>query len=183
MSRVDRMLHLIVLICYYHQESLSGQRPSQQADISEYSEQTSAEASGFHDSLFGFGGILKQLAADKGLANYNQDDALETLLKNTVNANKDFLSSVDKYAYELPAVGSTLGPSKSNPSEPVIRTNFSDLVVYEIKCILDEILDAVENLTDAILNDIAPLYRGLITDATRTACNSGLQLANLCIML
>lgn len=146
--------------------SLSAQRPSRGADTSEFSAQSAQETTGFHDSLLGFGDLLKQLAADKGLANYNRDDALETLLKNVVNANKDLLKSIDEDVYAIPGLGPTLGP-----------------IVYEIKCILDEILDAVENLTDAVLNDIAPLYRGLIVDATKTACKSGLQLAGLCILL
>ena len=57
------------------------------------------------------------------------------------------------------------------------------LVVYEIKCILDELLDAVENLTDAIINAISPLLQGVIGDASRTACNSGIAVAGLCLLL
>jgi hypothetical protein len=54
--------------------------------------------------------VLAQLGADKGLANYNREDDLETLLKNVVNANKYLLSDVDEMVYKLPAVGGTLGP-------------------------------------------------------------------------
>lgn len=55
--------------------------------------------------------------------------------------------------------------------------------MYEIKCVLDKVLDAVENLTDAILNAIQPLLAPLIGQATDTACRSGLNLAGLCILL
>ncbi|CAL1695860.1 unnamed protein product [Somion occarium] len=148
--------------------SLSARRPSRNEDITEFSQQSSTEVTGFQDNLSGFSGILGELAADKGLANYNENDALEILLKKTVNANKDLLKSIDEGVYQIPGLGSTLGP-----------------IVYEIKCILDEILDAVENLSDAVLNDLqlASLYRGLIADASKTACNSGLQIIGLCILL
>lgn len=51
--------------------------------------------------------------SDKGLANYDKSNALETLLKNVVNANKDTLSSVTDLSYNLPVVGPTVGPSES----------------------------------------------------------------------
>jgi hypothetical protein len=56
------------------------------------------------------------------------------------------------------------------------------IVVYDIKCILDETLDAVENLSDAIINEIEPILQGIIADASRTACNSGLAIAGFCIL-
>jgi hypothetical protein len=49
-------------------------------------------------------------------------------------------------------------------------------VVYEIKCILDLTLDACENLTDAVLNALAPLLKPLIGKFTTTACNNGVDL-------
>lgn len=55
-------------------------------------------------------------------------------------------------------------------------------VVYDIKCILDETLDALENLTDAIINAIEPILQGIISDASRTACNSGIAVVGLCIL-
>ena len=125
------------------------------------------------------------MGSDKGLANYDKNNALETLLKKVVNANKYLLNDVDKMVYQLPAVGSTLGPSELSFQCLVIIQQLmcTVQVVYEIKCILDELLDAVENLTDAILNDIQPLLAPLIQQATSAACNSGLQIAGLCILL
>ena len=41
----------------------------------------------------------------------------------------------------------------------------------------------MENLTDAIINAIEPLLQDLIGDASQTACNSGIQVAGLCLVL
>ncbi|KAI0078885.1 hypothetical protein K474DRAFT_1659817 [Panus rudis PR-1116 ss-1] len=138
-------------------------QPTEASD-SDYQQQSSLEASGVRDNLHGLSGVFGGLAADKGLANYNQAVILETPLKDTVNSIKYFLNDVDEDVYNLPGLGSTLGP-----------------IVYEIKCILDELLDALENITDGVLNDLLPLYRGAIVQATQTTCNSGLQIAGLCI--
>ncbi|GJE86108.1 hypothetical protein PsYK624_021880 [Phanerochaete sordida] len=131
-----------------------------------YEQESANELSSFHSNLLGFQNTLAQLGADKGLANYDRSNDLETLLKDLVNANKYALSDVDDFVYKIPTLGPTLGP-----------------IVYEIKCILDEVLDAVENLSDAIINAIEPLLQDLIGTATATACNSGLQLAGLCLVL
>lgn len=57
-------------------------------------------------------GLLGDLGRDKGLANYNRNNELETLLKNIVNLNKDTLSYVVAIVYEVPLLGPILGPSK-----------------------------------------------------------------------
>lgn len=44
-------------------------------------------------------------------------------------------------------------------------------------------MDLLEDLTDAILNAIQPLLKVVISQATETACNSGLQVAGLCLLL
>lgn len=146
--------------------SLAAQRPSQGSDVSSFQQQSSTEVSTFRSHLSGFSDIFAQLGSDKGLANYDKTDSLQTLLKNVVNANKNILSTTDQLVYQVPAVGGTLGP-----------------LVYDIKCILDEILNAVENMTDGILNDVKPLLQGVISSATNTACNSGLKLAGLCLLM
>lgn len=58
------------------------------------------------------GSLLAQLGADKGLANYDKNDDLETLLKDTVNANKNALSATTAIVYNIPTIGPVLGPSK-----------------------------------------------------------------------
>ncbi|KAI0348015.1 hypothetical protein BDW22DRAFT_1385036 [Trametopsis cervina] len=131
----------------------------------DFDTQSADEVSAFSSNLNGFQDILAQLAADKGLANYDRSDDLETLLKDLVNAVKYLLSDVTQMVYELPAVGGTLGP-----------------IVYDIKCLLDETLDAVENLTDGIINAIEPLLKGLISDASKTACGSGIAIIGFCII-
>ncbi|KIP11960.1 hypothetical protein PHLGIDRAFT_17778 [Phlebiopsis gigantea 11061_1 CR5-6] len=131
-----------------------------------FEQQSADEATAFHTNLLGFQNTLAQLGADKGLANYDKDDDLETVLKDLVNSVKYLLSDIDDMVYDIPDVGPILGP-----------------IVYQIKCLLDEVLDAVENLTDAIINAVKPLLQGVIGDASRTACNSGIQIAGLCLVL
>ncbi|KAI9063059.1 hypothetical protein FKP32DRAFT_1572740 [Trametes sanguinea] len=116
--------------------------------------------------LLQFNTILVQLAQDKGLANFDNTDGLEVLLKNMVNMTKYTLADVTTLVDNLPAVGPLLGP-----------------IVYEIKCILDEVLDAVENLTDALLNALQPLLAPVIALYTSAACSLGLQIAALCVLL
>ena len=70
-------------------------------------------------------GILGDLGRDKGLANYDRNNDLETLLKDIVNLNKDTLSAITEIVYEIPILGPLLGPSKypyASPSAfPLIR--------------------------------------------------------------
>ncbi|KAI0361632.1 hypothetical protein OH77DRAFT_1417900 [Trametes cingulata] len=132
----------------------------------DFNQQAVSEVAAYQDGLLGFQSLLAQLAADKGLANYDRTDELETLLKNLVNLTKDTLKSVDMLVYNIPVIGAQLGP-----------------IVYEIKCILDDVLDAVENLTDAIINALRPLIVALIGQATAAACNYGLQLGSLCLVI
>jgi hypothetical protein len=47
-------------------------------------------------------------------------------------------------------------------------------VVYDVKCILDEVLNACENLTDAILNALRPLLGPLIGRWNAEACLLGI---------
>lgn len=63
--------------------------------------------------MLGFQTALAQIGSDKGLANYDNKNDLETLLKNTVNLNKDVLEAVDVAVYNLPILGPTLSPSAS----------------------------------------------------------------------
>ena len=67
--------------------------------------------SSFQTSIQAFVGILSQLAADKGLANYDKNDQLETLLKDVINATKNVLSAVYILIENDPTLGPLLGPS------------------------------------------------------------------------
>ncbi|KAI0651849.1 hypothetical protein C8Q79DRAFT_1005104 [Trametes meyenii] len=133
---------------------------------SDYHQRVVTAVTAYHDTLSNYQTILVQLGSDKGLANYDRDDALETLLKDMVNLTKYTLKDIDTIIYQIPVLGPILGP-----------------IVYEIKCILDEVLDALENLTDAILNAIKPLILALIGQATASACNMGIDLGVLCLVI
>ena len=78
--------------------------------------------SGFHSSLLGFQSTLAELGADKGLANYDKDNDLETVLKDLVNSVKYLLSDIDDMVYDIPGLGPTLGPSKYMPTLPASYT-------------------------------------------------------------
>jgi hypothetical protein len=64
-------------------------------------------------------------------------------------------------------------------------TNFKYCVVVgDIKCLLDEILDAVENLTDGLLNSLCPLLKGVIQLFSDSMCEGGsFELLGLCLKL
>ena len=59
----------------------------------------------FADSTSGGSGT-----SDKGLANYDRTNDLETLLKNLVNLNKVVLSATSTTLGNIPIIGPVLGP-------------------------------------------------------------------------
>ena len=77
-----------------------------------FRDDTARELRGFRDNMGRTRGLLGDLGREKGLANYDRNNDLETFLKEIVNLNKDTLSSVDDLVYKIPALGPTLGPSK-----------------------------------------------------------------------
>lgn len=77
-----------------------------------FRDDTVRELRGFRDNMGRARGLLGDLGRNKGLANYDRNNDLENLLKDIVNLNKDTLSSVTDIVYELPLLGTTLGPSK-----------------------------------------------------------------------
>ncbi|KAH9937682.1 uncharacterized protein B0H18DRAFT_1113486 [Fomitopsis serialis] len=122
-----------------------------------------------HENFLGFQTVLGELAADKGLANYNKNSEMETMLKNIVNASKYVMNDTYEMVNNIPGLGPILGP-----------------IVYQVKCIVDEVLDATENLTDALINDlenILPALRALDGQAAQTACAAGIEIADICIPL
>lgn len=93
---------------------MASQSASQSPDDASYHQNAASKFSSFQQNAQGFDGILGQLAADKGLANYDKNDQLETVLKEFVNANKDALSAVNTMIQNDPTLGPILGPSESN---------------------------------------------------------------------
>lgn len=83
-----------------------------------------------HNSLSFFG-------RDKGMANLDKSNEMEVTLKNTINSMKNSMSDVNLMVYQVPALGPTLGP-----------------IVYQIKCILDDILNGSENTADALITKL-----------------------------
>ena len=122
-----------------------------------------SQLSGFSTNMLGFQTALAQAGSDKGLANYDRTNSLETLLKDTVNLNKNALTAVDVVVYNIPVLGPILGPSASQcPLWPRELKPPFIAVVYDIKCLIDGILDAIENFTDATLNALKPLFKALL---------------------
>ena len=95
--------------CATDYSSLSSSSTS--SSSAEYRQESSDEASRFHTSLLGLRDTLDKLGRDKGLANYNHKDQIETILKDFTNANKNFLDSMDRIIEGVPGIGPVLGPS------------------------------------------------------------------------
>ncbi|KAJ8522531.1 hypothetical protein ONZ45_g891 [Pleurotus djamor] len=79
--------------------------------------------------------LLEPYATQKGLANYNRNSSTQTLLKNLVNYLKQLVSDTYRSVCDFP--------------EDVCA------LIYEIKCLVDEILNMTENLTDGLLNTLS----------------------------
>ena len=154
-------------------------------DDPRFRDDAARELRGFRDNMGRAQGLLSDLGRDKGLANYDRNNDLETLLKDIVNLNKDTLSAVTDIVYEIPILGPILGPRKcphilaSVPSDSPTGTP----VVAEIKCIIDDVLNAVENVVDGLLNTlgITAQWRGLRRDYVSALCGGNLQIAGLCL--
>lgn len=93
-------------------ESLASQSATSKPGNKVFEQRAASAASAFHTNLLGFRSLLSQLGREKGLANYDRDDQIQTLLKNIVNTNKNFLSSVDVIVKNLPILGPVVGPSE-----------------------------------------------------------------------
>ena len=81
------------------------------ARSSNYNAQSATELQGFHTDLLGFQTILDQLGSDNGLANYDKNNQVETVLKDMTNSVKYLLADIDDMVYNIPELGPTLGPS------------------------------------------------------------------------
>jgi len=145
-------------------QSLASQSASSDGDNSTFQQQAAAQLTSFQSSMSTFNNLFGQLGSDDGLANYDKTDQVETVLKDVVNANKNALSAITVLVYNIPTLGPILGP-----------------IVYEVKCIVDGLLDVTENLTDGLLNDLAPLLSGLLGQATSATCATGFSVLGLCL--
>ncbi|KAI8995624.1 hypothetical protein BD414DRAFT_480074 [Trametes punicea] len=141
-------------------------RASTSGGDADFNQQVVSEFIAYKAGLGRFQNILAQLGTDKGLANYDRTDELQTLLKDLINSMKDTLEAITVLVQEIPGLGPILGP-----------------LMYDAKCILDYVLDAVENVTDASLNALKPLLQTLIGQVVNAACKCGLQLGTICVAI
>jgi len=81
-------------------------------DDYDFQQEYASGLSDFSANMQGIQAAIAQANSDKGLANYDRQNDLETLLKNVVNVNKMMLSSTDTVIYNIPGIGPVLGPSK-----------------------------------------------------------------------
>ena len=92
------------------------------------------------------------LSSSKGATVLQTSSELRTLVKDTVNLVKDSLNGLDVLVEEYPLLQLLLGDSEHPCRYNGLLCNYRlFLVVYEIKCILDDILNAVELLINALL--------------------------------
>ncbi len=107
---------------------------------------------------------------------------METALKNIINVSKDVLSSISEMTDCSPLVGPLLGPSSFALFLWIAVLLMVYTAVYDIKCILESILDLFENVTDGLLNDLSPSFSECLGGYGNFVCGpGGLNIAGLCI--
>ncbi|KLO14442.1 hypothetical protein SCHPADRAFT_903258 [Schizopora paradoxa] len=146
-------------------KALAEQSGVASSDDDGFQQNAATQATGLHSIMSKVDNLLKQMGGnDNGLANYDNNSKLETLIKDLINANKNALTSLNLMIYNIPTLGPVLGP-----------------IVYDIKCIIEDILDLTENLTDGLLNALGPGFTGLLGQANAINCASGMKALGLCI--
>ncbi|KAJ4499687.1 hypothetical protein C8R41DRAFT_34922 [Lentinula lateritia] len=95
----------------------------------------------FSDSLLGF----QHTVSDKGLAYFDKNSGLEVLIRKIIDETKYILNYTNDLVQCYPLLSALLGPT-----------------VYELKCIIEWLLDICEDATDATLNALAPSLRALL---------------------
>ncbi|KAF8168086.1 hypothetical protein B0H34DRAFT_44995 [Crassisporium funariophilum] len=137
----------------------------QESDF-DFQRDSASELSSFSTNMLGFQTAFVKSASesDRGLANYDRKNDLETLLKQYINLHKNALSAVSVLVYNIPGLGPILGP-----------------IIYEIKCIIDEILNATEEFTDAAINELQGPLRAIFGSAVTLYCGPDVEIAGLCL--
>ncbi|GAA5862515.1 hypothetical protein JCM1840_004209 [Sporobolomyces johnsonii] len=80
---------------------------------------------------------LKPLGPDQGLGNFNRNDAIQVLLRTVNESTQNTLESTNLLVYYVPVLGPLVGP-----------------ILYDIKCIIDDLLNAAQYNTDGLLNQL-----------------------------
>ncbi|KIJ21739.1 hypothetical protein PAXINDRAFT_63815, partial [Paxillus involutus ATCC 200175] len=99
----------------------------------------------FHSHVSAAQDTLSELAAGKGLANFDAKAQLEVIVKEIANLIKEVLSDVTALIGKLPIVGPLLEP-----------------LVFQIKCVVVDLIDASENFLDGVLNILGPIVNPLL---------------------
>ncbi|KDR80125.1 hypothetical protein GALMADRAFT_265308 [Galerina marginata CBS 339.88] len=120
--------------------------------------------SDFNTNVQGYEEAYAQAKSDKGLANYDKQNDLETLAKQIVDAHKVMLDSTARAVDNIPGLGPALAP-----------------IVYETKCIIIAILDLTEDLTDALTNFLGPALQALLGTPPPDKCKNGAVILGLCL--
>ncbi|GAA5997853.1 hypothetical protein JCM5350_007744 [Sporobolomyces pararoseus] len=79
----------------------------------------------------------KPAAGDHGLDNFNRDDPIQVLIRTLNESTQQTLESINLIVYYVPVLGPLLGP-----------------LVYDVKCIVDNVLDATQLNLDGLLNNL-----------------------------
>ncbi|BGP12435.1 hypothetical protein JCM10213_006999 [Rhodosporidiobolus nylandii] len=97
---------------------------------------------------------LKPLAGDQGLDNFNRADPLQVAIRTINESAQNTLEAVNLIVFNIPVLGPVLGP-----------------ILYDIKCILDDLLNIVQLQTDGLLNELQPLLSGLTQNYSNSVCD------------
>lgn len=92
--------------------SLSNRPASTGGNDADFQKNCLSRASAYQFNLLQLQSALPGLENDKGLANYDDTNDLETILKDTTNLNKEWLDCVYVLVDKFPFLGPLLGPSQ-----------------------------------------------------------------------
>ncbi|KAJ7038186.1 hypothetical protein C8F04DRAFT_371690 [Mycena alexandri] len=125
------------------------------------------EVTRYNDNFADFRGILVLLPNDAGLLCYDRTDDVETYLKDIINAHKEIVAATVEIVDCIPILGPILAP-----------------LMEQVKCLVDEILDIVENYLDCLFAMVGPLLQSLglgpVADSlTSLLCSLGVCLGTL----
>lgn len=93
-------------------EELAARSSTEEGNDPQFQQDCASQLAEFNTNVRGFQSTLGELSSGKGLAFYDSNNDLETLLKNIVNANKSALGAVSKIVDNIPILGPILGPCK-----------------------------------------------------------------------
>ncbi|KAF7306936.1 hypothetical protein MIND_00486300 [Mycena indigotica] len=128
------------------------------ADLA-FQQQCVESATGFRDNYSEF---KEYVSGMRGAGNqcYDETNGLEQALHDIVNANKDALRSIYVMVDNIPGLGPVLGP-----------------IVYEIKCIIDDILNLTRVTVDCLVNYVVDLLDQLgLGGVLESLCNLSVSL-------